>query len=139
MKSLDGVSEFMGHKELIVFNRIGDLMIPAYEEFPTFSAIGCIAHIDGVVRHAPAEDIAQLRGLLKLLYFMPTFVLRFIIWLTKSADKWPEPIGTNLRLLDMGLRSIVVTLYYSGKVGEDYSGKSPLELMGYELNTVRRN
>ena len=137
MATLDGLSEYMGHKELTVFNRLGDLMMPAYEEFPAFSELGCIAHIDGVVGHAPEEDIAQLRGFLKILYIMPTFVLRLVIWLTESADKWPEPIGTNLRLLDMGLRSVVVSLYYSGKSGEGFTGKTPLELMEYELSAVR--
>lgn len=132
-------SAYMGSHERAVLNRIGDIMIPAYEDFPAFSTLGCIDHIDGVVKHAPPEDIAQLQAFLKVLYFMPTAMLRLVVWLTQHADGFPEPVATNLRLLDMGLRSIVLTLYYSGKAGVDYDGKTPLALMGYELNALRRS
>jgi hypothetical protein len=48
-----------------------------------------------------------------------------------------EPVGTLLRLLDMGTRSVAISLYYSGRAGKDYQGKTPLQLMDFHLCAVR--
>lgn len=131
------VSKVLGPAEINAFNRIGDLMIPGNGEFPSFSELGCVEHIDDVVAYAPQEDIKDLAGVLRILNACPTFVLRFVVMLTSNSSRLPGPVGALLRLLDMGLRSVVVTLYYSGKSGKEYHGKTPLELIGYELNIVR--
>lgn len=130
-------SQVLGPRERAVFNRFGDIMLPRNGAFPAFSELGCIEHVDDLVRYAPPEDIAQLRVFLKILHFCPNFVLRAIVALCQRANRFPEPIATNLRLLDMGTRSVVVSLYYSGKAGAAYNGKTPLELIGFELNVVR--
>jgi hypothetical protein len=132
----NATSQVLGRKELIVFNRFGDLMFQRYDDYPGFSELGCIAHIDDVILHAPQEDMKDLSTLLKILYFCPTFVLRFILWLTQRPEKFPPGIAVILRMLDTGLRSVVLTLYFSGKSGEGYSGKTPVEVIDFSVNAV---
>jgi hypothetical protein len=39
-------------------------------------------------------------------------------------------------MLDIGIRGLVLGLYYSGARGKNYSGKTPEEVIGFELNRV---
>ena len=131
------VSRILGPAEVNAFNRIGDLMLPRNGDLPSFSELGCVEHIDDVIAHAPPEDIKDLAAVLRVLNLCPTFMLKLLLKLITVADRFPAPLAALLRLLDMGLRSVCVTLYYSGKSGSGYTGKTPLELMGYELNCIR--
>lgn len=130
-------SKILSPRALRTFNRIGDLLLPRDGEMPGFSELGCLEHVDGVVAFAPQEDIRTLNALLVVLSFAPDFVLRGLLKLVALAPKLGGPQGTLLRQLDVGLRSVVVTLYYSGKKGSGYAGKTPLELIGFSLNTIR--
>lgn len=130
-------SSVLGRRALVAFNRLGDLMIPGGEGFPSFSETGCIAHIDDMMPHAPQDDVKSLNLLLTVLGYCPTFILRGIVWTTDRGRDWPEPVGTLVRMLDTGLRSVVVSLYFSGKSGGGFQGATPLDLIDYHLTTIR--
>ncbi len=130
-------SRFLSEAALRGLNRIGDIWCPRNGDHPSFSELGCIAHIDTLVEHAPEEDIAQLNTFLALMSVMPGFFVRFVLWLSKTGDNWPDFIGSQLRLLNIGLRSLCITLYYNGKTGPDYTGPTPHDLLGFQLNAVR--
>lgn len=130
-------SAVLSRRALAAFNRLGDIMIPGGDGFPSFSETGCIVHIDDLVPHAPREDVKSLNGLLIALSFCPDFALRAIVWVTDRGRGWPEPLGTLVRMLDTGLRSVVVSLYFSGKTGPGHTGPTPIDLIDYHLNTIR--
>jgi len=130
-------SQYLTPREAATFNRIGDILMPGEDGFPSFSELGCIEHIDDVVAYTGADDRAALKTLLTLLSVFPTPLLRAFLALVALCKKLPGGLGALFRLLDMGLRSVVVTLYFSGKTGGSYSGKSPLDLIDYHLNPVR--
>ena len=130
-------SAYLSPRALRGLNRIGDIICPRHEEYPAFSELGCIVHVDRVVENAPPDDVKQLDSFLALMATMPTFVLRFVVWLAGTGDAWPDAIGSQLRLLGLGLRSVVITLYYSGEKGPDYAGRTPHEIIGFRLNAIR--
>jgi len=130
-------SERLSRKALAAFNRIGDIMLPRHGDYPSFSELGCIQHVDDVVLYAPEDDVHELGTFLTVLYFCPDSILRFVVWLTQNAGRFPRPLAAFFRLLDMGLRSVVITLYYAGKASDEYTGKTPIELIGYRVNPVR--
>ncbi|MBI2421387.1 MAG: hypothetical protein HYV27_01065 [Candidatus Hydrogenedentes bacterium] len=130
-------SRLLNENAVKTLNRFGDILFPRNGEYPSFSELGCAEHVDDIAAHAPAEDIALLGSFMATLRFAPGFVLRGIVWATQNADRFPEPIGTNLRLLDMGIRSLTVTLYYSGKKGAHYTGPTPLNVIDFHLTIVR--
>jgi hypothetical protein len=132
-------SEILNDKALKALNTIGDIMIPAGEGFPSFSALGCIEHVDDVIRHAPEEDIQELATLLGLLAVCPKFIVRVLINSTEKARDKEGGLAPLLRLLNAALRGIIFTLYYSGKHGADYTGQTPPDIIGFELKCVPKN
>jgi hypothetical protein len=131
-------SRFLNRRALRALERVGDLMVPRLGRLPSFSELGCIEHVDSVLTYAPPEDSASLRVLLNLLAFVPTFLLRILLRAISKPDRYPEFIASKFRLIDMGVRGVVLSLYYSGKTGSGYDGQTPHELMGYEITRVPR-
>ncbi|MDX2001151.1 MAG: hypothetical protein SFW35_01880 [Chitinophagales bacterium] len=130
------MSKYLSKSALKALNRIGDLMIPANGEFPSFSSLGGLEHIDEFVGYAPADDIKDLSMVLSILSWMPTFVLRWLIRKMETAPTNEGPLGPIFRQLDVGLKGIIYSCYYGGRPGNNYKGKDPLEIIGFELVRV---
>lgn len=130
-------SRILSERAVRAFERIGDLMLPRDRDLPSFAELGCIEHIDLVVENAPQEDVGALNALLWVLSFFPTPLLRGFVWLVARGPSWPGALGDFFRQLDTGLRSVVVTLYFSGKSGRGYTGKTPLDVIDFHVNPVR--
>lgn len=129
-------SEYLSKRQCRAIERLGNLMLPRTDEFPSFAELGCIEHIDEIVAWLPDSDLKDLKMLLNLLSVEPEFGLKLLIRLMTQPDKWPDNLASVLRQMDTGLRGIVMSLYYSGRKGSDYPGPSPLELMGVEITRV---
>jgi hypothetical protein len=39
-------------------------------------------------------------------------------------------------MLDFGMKGIILGTYYSGKVGINYKGKSPLQVIDFSINRI---
>ena len=129
-------SKYLSKSALKGLSRIGDILIPGNDEFPSFSAYMCLDHIDGLVSYAPVDDIKDLGMVLSILSVMPKFKLRWLVKLMSNAHNNTGPLGSLLRQLNLGIRGIVFALYYSEKPGFNYSAKNPTELIGFTLNKV---
>lgn len=132
-------SEILNPRALRALERLGDLIVPRVGRLPSFTELGCIEHVDSVLTYAPPEDRASLQSLLNVLYYAPSFVLRFLVHTMTTPRHCPQFLATYLRLIDMGVRGVILSLYYSGKTGSDYSGQTPHELMGYEITRIPRD
>ena len=122
--------------ELHSLERIGDILLPRHGELPAFSELGCIEHIDSIAQYAPADDIASLKLVLRLLSWAPKPALRWLVRACTRADEYFAPMATLLRLLNIAFRGLILTLYYSGKAGPSFHGKNPLELIEFSINRV---
>lgn len=129
-------STYLSKSAVKGLTRIGDILIPGNDEFPSFSAFMCMDHIDGLVSYAPKDDINDLGMVLGILSVMPQSILLWLVKLMANAHKNHGPLGTLLRQLNMGIRGIVFSLYYSEKPGIDYKAKNPTEMIGFTLNKV---
>lgn len=129
-------SKYLSNSALKAINRIGDLMIPRNGEFPSFSEVGGLQYIDDLVSYAPPADIKDLNLLLTILSFMPTFVLKWVLGKMETAMENTGPLGSIFRLLDIGLRGLIFSCYYTEKIPDSYKGKKPLEIIGFELTRV---
>ena len=130
-------SSYLSKSAIKGLTRIGDILIPGNDEFPSFSTFMCMDHIDDLVAYAPQDDIKDLGKVLGLLSFMPK---RVLLWLVKTMSKSHTktgPLGIVLRQLNMGIRGLIFSLYYSAKPGTDYNDKNPTELIGFTLNKVQ--
>jgi hypothetical protein len=129
-------SQYLNKAALKAINRLGDLMLPQNGEFPSFSELGCVEHIDDVVGYAPAGDIKDLNLVLSGLAYMPDSVLKATISQMKASHNKSYAVAPLLRQMDFGLRGIIHTLYYSGKSGSHYNGKTPVDIIGYSIKRV---
>lgn len=116
---------------------VGEVMMPREGDFPSFKELGVIVHIDEILEHAPADDRQALGMLLSVLSFLPMPVLGWVVGFIETGATWGPPFGGFFRQIEVGLRSIVVTLYFSGKSGRGYSGKTPLDVIDYHVTPVR--
>lgn len=129
-------STYLSKSAIKGLTRIGDILIPGNDEFPSFSAFMCMDHIDDLVSYAPKDDINDLGMVLGILSIMPQSILKWLVRKMANAHKNQGPLGTLLRQLNMGIRGIVFSLYYSEKPGVNYLGKNPDEMIGFTLNKV---
>lgn len=116
--------------------RIGDILCPGDDYFPSYSKLGCVEHVDIALEHAPASDIKDLGLLLSILSFMPGFVLRWLVRQMAESHDSNSALSTTFRQLDFGLRGIIFGTYYSGRSGSGYSGPNTHELVGFSVNRV---
>lgn len=129
-------SKYLSPLALKSLNRIGDIIIPHNEEFPSFSEYGGLEHIDEMVAFAPQDDIKSLNLLLIVLAFMPSFVLQWLVAKTAVAYKSTGILGTPFRQLYFGLRGLVFGCYYSERPGKGYKGQDPIKTINFSINRV---
>ena len=129
-------STYLSNSAIKGLTRIGDILIPGNDEFPSFSQFMCMDHIDGLVSYAPPDDINDLGMVLGILSVMPQSVLNWLVKKMATSHKNQGPLGTLLRQLNMGIRGIIFSLYYSEKPGINYTAKNPTEMIGFTLNKV---
>lgn len=130
-------SKYISERAVIGMENVGEVMMPRDGDFPSFKELGVIVHIDEILEHAPPDDRNALGLLLALLSFFPMPLLRGFVGLIEKGATWGPPVGGLIRQIEVGLRSIVVTLYFSGKSGRGYAGKTPLDVIDYHVTPVR--
>ncbi len=132
-------SSILTPRELRALERVGDIIAPACGPLPAFSATGCVHYVDDLLRYMPPEDVADIRLLLRILSVKPTSGIRFILALAGAGRRWRGPVGAALRMIEIGLKGLVVSLYYSGRTAPGYAGASPVDVIGYRPRVVPRD
>lgn len=131
------MSRILSPRQMTGLNKLGDAFIPGDEIFPSFSQLGCSEHADAVISHIPPEDQKDLKLLLTLISFWAPFFVRSLISFLEISIHLPGPIGAFFRTVRFGIKGVVVSLYYSGRKGKKFTGKTPLELIGYNVEVYR--
>lgn len=116
--------------------RIGDILLPENGEFPCFSKTGSIEYIDELTAYAPESDIGDLNMLLTALSFAPDFVLKWLVGKMENAQASDGGLSSLYRQLDFGLRGLLFSCYYSEKMGAGFTGKKPLDVIGFEIRRI---
>lgn len=127
-------SRYLGLRQLRALERLGDILLPGYGDMPRFSETGSLAHVDELLAAAPAADVRDLRLLLTVLAWMPDWALRALLNLIERRERLPNLLAAPLRLLNLGLKGVLLSLYYSGLPGPYSQGPSVLDIMEYQLN-----
>ncbi len=112
--------------------RVGDVIIPGDRQFPSFSRSRCADHVDRMLAYMNDADLQPLQVLLGLFRYCPKLVLRGLMALTDQHQAFPDAIGAVLRMINIGIKGMVVTLYYSD-LGE---GTSIYELIHWDAKIV---
>ena len=130
------MSKYFNKSALKAISRMGDIMIPRSEEFPSFSDTGCIEHIDDFLAYSPESDLKDLNMILSLISLFPDAMLGWLINKMSASHKNNGGLSSLFRQLDFGMRGIIFSCYYSNKTGKGFKGKKPFEVIDYQLNRV---
>ncbi len=93
--------------------KLGNVLCPGTAKLPSFSSSKALANADRCYGYLTAEDQAGLGTLLYWLGIFPGGVARLLIKLVDTANRWPKFIAPLLRLLQIGLKGFIYSLYYS--------------------------
>jgi acyl-CoA reductase-like NAD-dependent aldehyde dehydrogenase len=104
----------INHTQLLGLRKVGDLMIPGDADMPRFSASGCAEQADRMIGYMNKSDRDGVTMLLTVFRFTPRLAIRGLLALMDRHASFPEPIAGALRLLNFGVKGVVMTLYYSG-------------------------
>lgn len=129
-----GASELFTVRQLNGLKRVGDLLVPANGKFPAFSSTGCIERIDDLMGAAHPDDVRDLGYLLLVLNYLPQFAIRLLLDLTDRSEQMPAFIAPLFRQLNIGLKGVVFSLYYSGHQRVTYSGTNTLDVIDYHVH-----
>lgn len=108
--------------------RVGDIVIPGSETLPSFRASGAAQHADRMLDHMAASDRSGVKLLLTIFAFLPRFVISGILHLSEQDKMFPWILGAACRMVNIGIKGVVMTLYYSD-LGDE---PSILPAIGYD-------
>ena len=127
------MSKHLNDSQIHALVKVGDCLAPGDEDLPSFSQLGCVEWIDHLLDPMSAADLKDLKLLLSILSLFPAVLMRALMRFLEFSPSVPGPLGAPLRLIRLGMRGLVMSLYYSGFAGKQYIGKTPLELIGYKV------
>ena len=130
------MSEILSKSAIKGVIRLGDIMIPGNADLPSYSEYGGIEHVDDLLEHAPSSDIGDLNLILAILSFMPGFVLKWMVGKMTRSHQGGNGISVIFRQLDLGLKGIILSTYYTERGGANYQGIRPLDAVGYKINRI---
>lgn len=116
------MSKHLTPRQLRAIDRIGDCLIPGDPGLPAFSEINATENVDRVLDYMPESDLADLKLLLGLLSYLPAFLIAGLMRFLELSDRLPTRVGALLRLMRMGLRGLIMTLYYANPKVHDLLG-----------------
>lgn len=119
--------------------KLGNVICPGDRDLglPSFIELGCVEHADIVLNELPESDLKDLKLLLTIFAFLPSFFIAFLLGLIERGQHLGGEIGTLLRMVRFGLRGVAFSLYYSGLKGRDAKVKTPYEAIGYSVTVAR--
>lgn len=118
--------------------KIGDIYCPKNGDFPAYSEAAGTHKLNDLVVNVPEDDFSALNIVLILLSFLPMGILKWVVGQFQKAMNNPSDgmLPSTLRQLNLGLRGLCYSTYYSEFSNPSYKGKTPLEVIDYNINRV---
>jgi hypothetical protein len=113
--------------------KLGKVILTDYPGFPAFEALKPENYINRMIDYMYDDDRQALLILLSLFSVLPLFVIRWKMKFIDWAAKWNGAPGAIFRMLQIALKGMIFTLYYS-----DFTeGKVIHEKIGYDAKIVK--
>ncbi|MFE8073144.1 hypothetical protein QQM79_18940 [Marinobacteraceae bacterium S3BR75-40.1] len=127
-------SRYLNQRQLAALNRLGDILLPGAAGLSRFSQTDAITEIDRVLAPVPEADRRDLSMLLTVLGWLPNGALRGLMRVLAGRAAWPSLCQGPMRLLDISLRGLVFTLYYSNQRGLGAKGAEVHDVLAYQVH-----
>ncbi|MBX3422663.1 MAG: hypothetical protein KF752_14005 [Pirellulaceae bacterium] len=129
-------SQYFSALALRGLRRVGDIMIPGDEQFPSYTHYGGIEHIDKFAAFVPEGDRQALNWMMTLLGLAPRFILRWLVNRAVAAHQSSGPLAGVFRMIYYGWWGLIHGSYYSNRPGSSYQGLDPVDIIHFRLNRV---
>ncbi len=133
------ISKYFSPTQIKGLLKAGDVILPGTQNSPSFSATGCISHIDRMAGALSKDDLSGLKMILSLFRWMPNWKISMLFKLWHKSDKMPSFIGTGLRMLEIGVKGTVVSPYFANLTAPGYSGTKVHDAIGWHPKLVLRD
>jgi hypothetical protein len=126
------------NRAIIGLTKVGNIYCPKTGEFPEYQEVAGTRYLNSLVVHVPPDDFSALNLVLIILSFLPKFILSWLVGaMERSMDNSSDGIiPSTLRQLNLGLRGLVYSTYYSELTNPDFKGKKPLDILEFQINRV---
>lgn len=118
--------------------KLGRIYCPKSSEFPGYAEVADKKQFDRLVEQVPSDDFSALNLVLAIFSFLPEFILRWLAGVMERAMDNPSDglVASSLRQLNLGIRGLVYSTYYSELTNAEFREKTPLNILEYEINRV---
>ncbi len=118
--------------------KIGNIYCPKNGDFPAYEEIAGTWKYNDLAANVPEDDFNSLNMVLGIFSFFPVFILKWLVGVFERSQYNPSDgiISSTCRQLNIGLRGLCYSTYYSEFHQPDYKGKKPLDVIDYHLNRV---
>ena len=117
--------------------KTGSIIVPGDDIFPSFSKTSFHKQIDRMLDYMEEEDRDGVCLLMSIFYYTPSFLISALLKLTDHNQKFPNLIGAPLRLILIGVKGMIFTLYYSNLEDPNEYGQKIHDLIGWDAKIVR--
>lgn len=94
-------------------HKLAQAILPASQNHTAFEKTEPEKHINGMLDYMYPDDRSAILTILWLFAFLPVFKIRFLVILIEKCAKWPGMWGALFRMLQIALKGLIFTLYYS--------------------------
>ena len=123
----------LGKLHIKGMHRLAQVILPAASDLPSFEKVEPEQYVNGMIDYMYSDDRAAILILLNLFAFTPRFVIRGIMHTIEGGAKWKGSAGALFRMLQIALKGLIFTLYYS-----DFTeGKIIHKALAYDAKIVR--
>ena len=135
-------SKHLSDSQLNGVLKAGNIIIPGDTEYPSFENANVIDQIDRMLDYMTEDDRKGLAFLMGIFAYLPVFLVRFILDLAEKSQKCPNFMGAPLRLIQMGVKGVVFTLYYSdldedGKIHQQLNWNTNIRMKPEDENSIK--
>ncbi len=119
-------------------SKIGNIYCPKNGEFPAYEEVAGLHFLNTLAVNVPKDDFTSLNLVLIIFSFLPNGILRWLVGKFEAAqeDDSEGIIASTLRQLNLGLRGLCYSTYYSEFTNPAYKGRTPMEIIDYKVNRV---
>jgi len=114
-------------------HKLGKVVLADYPGFPAFNQTEPEKYINRMVDYMYTDDRQAILVILSLFSVLPLFVIRWKLSFIDLAAKWKGMPGVPFRMLQIALKGLIFTLYYSDFTEDKTIHKN----IGYDAHIVK--
>ncbi|MBU0972030.1 MAG: aldehyde dehydrogenase family protein [Proteobacteria bacterium] len=130
------ISRYFSQSQLKGLLKAGDIILPGTQVSPSFSATGCVHHMDRMAKYLSEDDLNGLRMVFAVFRWMPKWKIKLILKLCNHSSRLPSFIGAGLRMLEIGLKGATLSPYYANLTAPGYDGNKVYDVIGWHPKMV---